>query len=169
MHQTRAGRTEGRRWTGAVVAVAMAAGFAAAPVAGQGSDEEAVLGTVRTLFDGMRDKDGEMISGVLHEGASLHSAVRDREGNPRVAVTAMDDFIANVVAAEAFLDEVTFDEQVLVDGDLAMAWTPYNLFVDGSFSHCGVDLFVMTRTTDGWKILSITDTRRREGCDPERR
>lgn len=171
----------GRRGTGAgrgrmterwVRPLAVAFALAASGVAGVGaqeSDDEAVLATVRTLFDGMREKDGAKISGVLHEGAQLNSAGRDREGHRRVMVTPMESFIANVIGAEAYLDEVTFDERVLVDGDLAMAWTPYNLFVDGSFSHCGVDLFVMTRTDEGWKILNITDTRRREGCDPGRR
>lgn len=32
-------------------------------------------------------------------------------------------------------DEVTFDEEARIDGDMAIAWTPYNLFVDGEFRH----------------------------------
>ena len=74
-----------------------------------------------------------------------------------------------MLATGAHLDEVTFDEQVLVDGNLAMAWTPYNIFVNGAFQHCGVDLFSMVRTVEGWKIVELVDTRRTDGCDPERR
>ena len=74
-----------------------------------------------------------------------------------------------MTSSEAYLDEVTFDESVLVDDDLAMAWTPYNLFVDGVFHHCGVDLFTLRRTEGRWLIAHLEDTRRTEGCDPTRR
>jgi hypothetical protein len=36
--------------------------------------------------------------------------------------------------------------------------------VDGEFSHCGVDAFILVLTEDGWRILSIADTRTTEGC-----
>ena len=135
----------------------------------QETDEAAVLQVVRDLFDGMRDKDEAKLRSVFHAEAQLHSAGRDREGNLRVASTEIDGFISGMVASQGYIDEVTFDEEVRIDADLAMAWTPYNLFVGDDFIHCGVDVFVMARTDDGWKILELTDTRRREGCDPERR
>jgi hypothetical protein len=50
-----------------------------------------------------------------------------------------------------------------------MAWTPYNIFIDGDFHHCGVDLFVMRRVDDTWRITHLDDTRRTEGCEPGRR
>ncbi|MEJ2541894.1 MAG: nuclear transport factor 2 family protein [Gemmatimonadota bacterium] len=132
-------------------------------------DEAAVLQVVTTLFDGMREKDESRLRSVFHPDARLHSAGQDEDGNPATRSTPIEGFIRNVVASEAFLDEVTFDERVEVSGNLAMAWTPYNLFVDGDFRHCGVDLFVMTRGSDGWKILQLADTRTQDGCDPQRR
>lgn len=142
---------------------------APSPLRAQEDPREEILEVVRTLFDGMRDKDPEKLTSVFHPDARLHSAGVDPEGNPVTRETPVDAFIANVASSEAHLDEVTFDEAVMVDGNLAMAWTPYNLFVNGDFQHCGVDLFAMTRTDAGWKILQLVDTRSREGCDPERR
>jgi len=138
-------------------------------LAAQATDEVAVLEVVRTLFDGMREKDEALLRSVFHPEARLHTATTDRDGNPATPGNSAETFVGNILAATAHLDEVTFDEVVLVDGNLAMAWTPYNIFVDGAFQHCGVDLFVMTRAADGWKILQLVDTRTREGCDPERR
>jgi hypothetical protein len=160
------------RAAGLLVVLGLAqAGPAAAPGAGQtvGDDEAAVLAVVRTLFDGMRDKDEAALRSVWHAEARLQSAGTDREGRPAVTSTAVESFVTSVLSAEPHLDEVTFDEAVRVDGNLATAWTPYNLFVDGELSHCGVDAFQMVRTPDGWKILQLTDTRTREGCDPTRR
>lgn len=139
------------------------------PVLAQDGAEAEVLAVVKTLFDGMREKNAEKIASVFHPDARLHSAGADAQGSPVTRETPVDRFASGVASSQAHLDEVTFDEEVRIDGNLAMAWTPYNLFVDGSFQHCGVDVFIMTRTADGWKILQLADTRTREGCDPERR
>ncbi|MFQ5529997.1 MAG: hypothetical protein ACE5FP_06550, partial [Gemmatimonadota bacterium] len=65
----------------------------------------------------------------------------------------------------ADLLERMWDPTVHIDGRLATVWTPYDFYRDGEFSHCGVDVFVIARTGDGWKIVSLVDTRRRAGCE----
>jgi len=135
-----------------VVSIVLAPGIAAA------SDDPhgAVLGVVKTLFDGMRNRDEASLRAVFAPEA-------------RLGKDGIEGFITAVTTGERHLDEVTFSETVLIDGDLAMAWTPYNLFIDGEFHHCGVDLFVMRRREDRWLITQLDDTRRTEGCDPTRR
>ena len=135
---------------------AMALTVSVAAATAESDARDPVLAVVDTLFDGMRDKDPELLRSVFAPG----TLVGDSD---------VETFVSNVLAATAHLDEVTFDETVLVDGDLAMAWTPYNIFVDGTFHHCGVDLFVMKRQDGAWKITALEDTRRTEGCEPERR
>lgn len=119
-------------------------------------DRAQVMGVVDNLFDGMRAKDEGLLRSVFAPDA-------------RIGDTDVDSFVASVLSASVHLDEVTFDETVRVDGDLAIAWTPYNIFIDGEFHHCGVDLFVLKRVDDAWKITTLEDTRRTEGCSPERR
>ncbi len=126
--------------------------------------EEEVLGVVQTLFDGMRERDEAKLRSVFHSSARLQSA-----GTPD-RITPIDQFIGGILQGTGpILDEVTFDEQVIVDGPLALAWTPYNLFIGDQFRHCGVDAFTMVRTDDGWKIVQLVDTRTQDGCDPTRR
>lgn len=133
------------------------------------ADEAAVLRVVRDLFDGMREKNEALLRGVWHADARLQTAGVDPQGAPRLSSTPVDGFVQSVLQAEARLDEVTFDEVVRIDGRLATVWAPYNLFVNDAFQHCGVDAIQMIRTAEGWKIFQLTDTRTREGCDPERR
>ncbi len=132
-------------------------------------DEAAVLQVVHDLFDGMREKDEAKLRSVWHPEARLQGAGQDRDGNPALSTTPVDGFLSSVLGSQALLDEVTFDEVVRIDGNLATVWAPYNLFVAGDFVHCGVDALQMVRTTGGWKIFQLTDTRTRDGCDPERR
>ena len=47
---------------------------------------------------------------------------------------------------------------------LASVWVPYEFYLGDKFSHCGVDAFHLARFEDGWKIIGLADTQRREGC-----
>lgn len=158
-----------RQVLGAVLVTLLLPASAVAQETDARGPEAAVLDVVTRLFDGMREKDEALLRAVFHDEARLHTAGADDEGRPRVTSGDIESFIVGVLRAEAHLDEVTFDEVVLVDGNLATAWTPYNLFVDGEFRHCGVDAFTLVRTADGWKILQLVDTRTRTACDPGRR
>lgn len=55
-----------------------------------------------------------------------------------------------------------------MDGPLATAWTPYAFYLGDTLSHCGTNAFQLAKLKDDWKIIQITDTRRKD-CDvPER-
>ena len=49
-----------------------------------------------------------------------------------------------------------FRPEVRVNGPLAMVWYPYDLYVDGKWSHCGVDVFTMIRTEGRWRIATMS-------------
>jgi hypothetical protein len=51
-----------------------------------------------------------------------------------------------------------FDPEVRVAGTLAVVWFPYDLYVDGDWSHCGVDTFTVIETAAGWKIAALAYT-----------
>lgn len=121
------------------------------------------LEPVRALFDGMRARDTTVLAAVFHPDARLNStSVRD--GSTALSEASIPDFVRSIGASEADLDERLGPADVRVDGGLATAWMPYAFFVDGEFSHCGVNAFQLVRTDDGWKILQVTDTRRQEAC-----
>ncbi|MEM0542129.1 hypothetical protein WFZ85_05850 [Flavobacterium sp. j3] len=52
---------------------------------------------------------------------------------------------------------------IQVDGEMAHAWTPYEFYVNGKFSHKGVNAFTLFKDgsleASGWKIIHIVDTR----------
>jgi ketosteroid isomerase-like protein len=126
-------------------------------------DEEAVRGVVEALFDHMKDGDAAAMAALMHDDVRLVStAVRD--GVPMARVIPVEGWLESVGSSQRELDERIYDTHVRVSGGLAMVWTSYDLFVDGVHSHCGVDLFDLVRTFDGWKIIGIADTRATEGC-----
>lgn len=53
---------------------------------------------------------------------------------------------------------------VQIQGKIATVWAPYDLWVNNSYSHCGIDMFNLLKTTTGWKIASLAFTIEKEGC-----
>ena len=126
--------------------------------------EEQVEEVIIRLFDGMRESDREKAASAFHESMTL-STVVNRDGEVGLAQTNIDGFL-NAVGQPK--DEV-WDEQISglviqIDGNLATAWMNYSFYRGETFSHCGVNTMNLIQTADGWKIFSITDTRRTEGC-----
>jgi len=148
----------------ALMTSVVAVGFAAAPAAAQTPEEREVLGVVQRLFDGMRTADSAVVRSVFHPDARLiRAGVRD--GQPAVSISGIDGFVLAVGGATEVWDERLYDPSVQIDGNLASVWTEYTFHRGTEFSHCGVDAIQLVRTTEGWKIISLADTMRREGCE----
>jgi hypothetical protein len=126
--------------------------------------ETEVAAVVQRLFDGMRSGDGEMVRSVFHPAARLQTAAA-RDGAPVLQEGDVDDFVRAVgTPREQVWDERIWDLEVRVDGNLATAWMRYAFYVDDRFSHCGVNAMQLFRDGEGWRIVQLIDTRRREGC-----
>jgi len=127
----------------------------------QTSDEEAAIATVQRTFDGMAAHDAAMIRSTMLPDARLYS-VRDT-GAP--AVTAAEDFISRIAAAQgALLERFTERPRVLIRGRMAQVWGEYEFLRDGKFNHCGVDTATLFKTADGWKIAALAYTTETMGC-----
>ena len=128
---------------------------------------DSVKATINTLFTAMRNADPVSLKSVFADGAVLQTVSRDREGNTVVRTDGIDDFASSIGGLKKdSADERIEFESIKIDGSLAMAWTPYQFYFNGKFSHCGVNSFQLVRFRDGWKIQYIIDTRRRTGCNP---
>lgn len=130
------------------------------------AEKEQVIAPIKQLFEGMAQKDSMMLKEVFYETARLATTATDKEGKPQFKIDDVAKFISSIGSfpKERSLEERILSYEVKVDDNLAIVWTPYEFYVDEKFSHCGVNAFELFKTVDGWKITSIIDTRRREGC-----
>lgn len=130
------------------------------------SEEKEVEAVIKSLFDGMRAKNGEQVAAAFSPDAIMQTIVAKPEGNT-VGTNSVGDFARRIgsTPAETQLDERILEYQIKVDGPMATAWTPYRFYVNGNFSHCGVNSFQLVKMAEGWKIVYIIDTRRKEPCE----
>ena len=132
---------------------------------GSMDDQAAARAVVDALLDGMRAADSSAVASVFADNGRLVST-GNRNGAPMMQETPIAAFAGAVGKAQPnSWDERIWDVMIHVNGNLATAWTPYAFYHDGNFSHCGVNAFHIVKLAGGWKILQITDTRQREGCE----
>lgn len=124
------------------------------------NEQEAVLQTVQTLFDAMAEGDSSKAASVFVEGG--HTFRVGANGSASLSENA--DFAETIGNFEQKIVERMWDPQVLVDGNIAMAWTPYELQVNGEFSHCGTNLISLVKNDNDWKITDITYNVRENNC-----
>jgi hypothetical protein len=129
--------------------------------AAQTADHDAAYAVVTKLFDGMRTRDTAAMRAAFAPGARLQSVGANGIRNDEISAWVNS---VGTAAAGLVLDERLGNPIVQVSGDLASVWVDYWFFAGERFSHCGVDAFVLARQTGTWKILSVSDTRQREGC-----
>jgi hypothetical protein len=60
-------------------------------------------------------------------------------------------------------EKMNFD-QILIDGNLAQVWGSYTFHIGTNFSHCGTDNITLVKHADGWKIVYLIDTSRKDKC-----
>jgi hypothetical protein len=137
--------------------------FAAPAHAGEGDERHAVLGTVQRLFDALTARDQAAIqSTVLPEGRLTSHVVRD--GRAVVRTGTWEEWTQRIMSATQRLEERMFDPEVRIRGSLAAVWTEYDFHVDGTLTHCGINLVDLAKADGRWRILNVSFTVETEGC-----
>lgn len=146
-----------------VLGLALCAASWASPAqtANPAADRE-VRAVIQQLFDAMRKSDSATLRRVFHAGARLQTTFTDKTGKPTLKEDSIEGFIKQVGTPHAEVyDERILSYEIRMDDNLATVWTPYEFYLGQKFSHRGVNAFQLFKSETGWKIISITDTRRK--------
>ena len=128
--------------------------------------EAQVMSVVNGLFDAMRAADSAAVRAAFHPDLErMASSGQQSDGVPMVMFGNLSGFAEAVGGASpGDLDERIGAADIRIDDNLATVFTPYAFYLKGQLSHCGVNVFLVARTGDDWRIIGLADTRRRQGC-----
>ncbi|MBT8254562.1 MAG: nuclear transport factor 2 family protein [Bacteroidia bacterium] len=133
----------------------------------QSDEERLVKNTIETFFDGFHKGDTTVMRSVMHDRLVMQTAYKNKEGNDvltdRQDALKLVEAIANRASDQKW-DERLLDFSILIDGNMALAWTPYEFWLNDEFLHCGVNSFQLFKNSGQWKIIYLIDTRRRSDC-----
>ncbi len=132
-------------------------------------DKIEVKAVVDMFFEGFHKGDTTLMKSVMMDKVFMQTAYRDKEGKD-ILVTDEPEKLIEAIAnrpADQKWDERLLSYSIQVDGNMANAWTEYEFWFNGEFSHCGVNSFQLFKDGNQWKIIYLIDTRRRLTCGKE--
>ena len=130
--------------------------------------ENEVKTTIENFFKGFHKGDTLLLKKTIHKDLIAQTTFTNTKGEkvlmstPEVYKTLMN-FAKNVKSTDDY-DEKILSYKILVDGNLASVWTPYEFYNKGKFSHCGVNSFQLFNNNGNWEIIYLIDTRRKDAC-----
>lgn len=127
----------------------------------QNTSEKEIIKPIENLFNAMKSADSLGVKNAFSDSAIMQTFGKNQE----IRTDKVEDFAKQVGASQAGdLDERFTISKILVDGNMASVWVPYQFYYKGNFSHCGVNSFQLAKFNNEWKIQYIIDTRRKK-CD----
>jgi hypothetical protein len=143
-------------------------GLAQVP-AGQASpaERDAVLAAVQKFFDTMAAGDVPAgRAGSIPEGRFFSLRTGQPGAPPTLRSFTNQESYDRMASDKRKLQERMWNPEVRIHGPIAVVWTAYDFWIDGKFSHCGVDAFNLVKTPDGWKLAGGLYTVEPNGCSP---
>lgn len=130
-------------------------------VRAQNSEKEA-LAVAQALLTAIEKGDTTAFRSLFLPNGMIYT-VREKDGQPLAASRSpfSDTFRAGTVVKERMKATGVV---VQVHGNMAQVWAPYDLWINDAFSHCGVDVFTLIKTAQGWRIATLSYTIEKVGC-----
>ena len=120
------------------------------------SDEDQIKAVISKTFSAMKSVDSVALKSCFTSNAMLHISQVKPEGNTLREVPAAK-FIQNVMSRKpGDMDERVLSwGPILIDHEMATAWVPYEFYLNGKYTHKGVDVFLLVKTGDEFKIQTL--------------
>lgn len=149
----------------ALVAVLILSSAWHSVVAQTNAEETAIVAVINRMFDAMRQADSVGIMHSFAPNAHMETIVKTQQQTDSIRGNTVAQFASSISKQKAgALDERISIGAIHIDGNLAIAWTPYRFYFNNQFSHCGVNSFQLVKLNGEWKIQYIIDTRRKDNC-----
>lgn len=130
------------------------------------AEEMEVRKIVNQFFESLNKQDTVLYKQIVFmEGQIL--SINNTESSS-MSVRSFRDDMATFNSDEVW-EEIPLSYDIKTHKGIAMAWVPYEFRVNGKFTHCGIDIFTLRETNDGWKIINTSYTKYVDGCDELKR
>ena len=134
----------------------------------QSDDREVILAVMEKAFAAVHSNNPDDWRAIqLAEGTSL-SFRPGPEGRPEeleMQISNNEGFLADLKPdGHDYMERWTGEPTILVRGPIAVIWGEYEFWIDGEFSHCGVDSVDLVKVEGEWKIANFMWTVEKESC-----
>lgn len=136
--------------------------FISSTISAQKNQEKpAIKQVIQNMFLAMQTGDTALFRSCFAPTVIFQTIVT-KDNQTKVKTEDFEAFLTSLTKyPKGALDERIKFKAVHEDGTLASAWTPYQFYYQGKFSHGGVNSFQLVKIGDVWKIQYLIDTRRK--------
>jgi len=127
------------------------------------AEKKEVLEKVNLFFKVLETKDTVLYNTIVYSNAQIWT-IRPQQDTLKVAMRSFDDDMKRLVTMQTVIEEKPMTYEIKIHNNIAMVWMPYTLSLNGKFSHCGVDIFTLLKSAEGWKIVSTVYSVEPDGC-----
>jgi|TARA_B110000908_G_scaffold169074_1_gene225367 hypothetical protein len=125
-------------------------------------EHDAVMVVVDRFFEAL-NTDNQVLMASISINGSHNYSIREKSDST-FELRSRQQYNAELAPNAAEYTERYWDEIVLVNDLMAVFWAPYDFYIDGVFSHCGVDVFDLVKMDGQWKLANSMYTVIRTGC-----
>ncbi|MCK0159767.1 nuclear transport factor 2 family protein [Allomuricauda sp. F6463D] len=128
--------------------------------------ENQIKQVIETFFDGFHKQDSTIIKATVTDEIVLQTTSIGEEGKTLFRTEEFSKFLKSIVGipkSTSFEEKLT-SFSIQVDRTMANAWVGYEFWMNGEFSHCGINSFQLINFDGEWKIIYLIDTRGKDGC-----
>jgi hypothetical protein len=133
----------------------------------QQSEKQELISMMNDFFQSLERQDTTALRKLFMKESSSYF-VRDSEKAPvQTGARSISEITFKpdrIIIERMRENEIT----IHIDRRIAVAWVPYDLWINQEFSHCGIDVFTFIKTETKWKIASIAYSMVPEGCNTKK-
>jgi len=127
------------------------------------AEKKNILEKVNLFFKVLETKDTVLYNTLVYPNAQIWT-IRPQQDTLKIGMRSFSTDMINLAAMKTVIEERPMRYDIKVHNNIAVAWMPYTLSLSGKFSHCGVDVFTLLKSAEGWKIVSTVYSVEPEGC-----
>jgi hypothetical protein len=123
------------------------------------SDSLMIRDVVGSFFQGMHKNDTNLVKQSCCFAPDFKHITGKMPRFRQESFQGFLDFVGNPKYLSK-IDERNSIGSIQVSGPMAVVWCPYEFYMDGKFSHKGVNSITLIKSgKEGWKICGLIDTR----------
>ena len=126
-------------------------------------DEQQIKIVINQFFEALEKRDSVLLkNATMAEGQIWR--IYANESPTRANMRFVEDDLQTLKDLPP-LKEIALDFEINIHHNIAIAWVPYEFWLNNEFSHCGIDLFNLFNIDEAWKIISAAYSVQKDNCD----
>ena len=126
-------------------------------------DKEQIKNVIDQFFNAIQKKDSTLMNSTILGDAQVWSRSNNEE-HPSIDFRFSKDSTPRL-SSMPNMKEIALDYGITANNNIAVAWVPYEFWIEDKFSHCGVDAFTLFKKDGEWKIITLAYTIEKVKCD----